>query len=638
MYSKHQKLFSAFLLISASIIASTYAIAGGNGEPAPVSRPNGELTLYPGGVWEPGPAKYGSMIVDNVPVTMDDGVILRASVAYPTDPMTGQRASGRFPVVVEHTPYVTLGGPVNPNTYLTEHGYIYAVVRARGLGKSGGEVQFWSRREGLDGKAIVDWAAHCLEGSDGRVGIIGCSWPGGIALTDSAFVGPDSPLKATVAACVGLENILRQSFMVAGLPTMGFWNFTERASGLVGNSPAGEKFFSQLKEEIPAGGDPAYAGEFWRDRMSLRFAQGIVDNGIPVLLWSGWGDIVETGTVRAYTALQNAYAKRPLYAAMERDQPTSPRYQLIMGGWKHAEGLDAGIYLQWMETWLKGVDTGIQKTNTPMHLFEPGTERWVNVAHYPLVSKYTSWYLGSGGMLNPAAQTSDGSEKLVWGDPVQAGSKLIFTTPPLTEGATLAGPISATIYASSSNTNLELIARLYDVAPDGSTTLISRGAVLGSQRELDDTKSWSDVSGTIIWPWPKLERDDYLNPGQVYRFNISLAPRQWGINPHHGLRLELTTQTPALLCPKSGLPLLNDTDPCRLTAPQLATVPGATYTIYYGSERASTLDLPQLLWKSFPAVRSGVPPTAWSESYRRMGDSSLGDKIFTLPLDWGSGK
>ena len=189
----------------------------------------------------------------------------------------------------------------------------------------------------------MEWAANDLEGSEGRVGIIGCSWPGGIALTDSAFVGPDSPLKATVAACVGLENILRQSFMTGGLPTMGFWNFTARAADLTGNSEAGKEFFDQMSEDIPAGDDPAYAGKFWRDRMSLGYAQGIVENGVPVLLWSGWGDIVETGTMRAYTALQNASASRPVYAAMEPDQPTSPRYQIIMGGWKHAEGLSVSV-------------------------------------------------------------------------------------------------------------------------------------------------------------------------------------------------------------------------------------------------------------------------------------------------------
>ena len=37
---------------------------------------------------------------------------------------------------------------MNVNTYFAEHGYISALVRARGLGKSGGEVQFLSPARG----------------------------------------------------------------------------------------------------------------------------------------------------------------------------------------------------------------------------------------------------------------------------------------------------------------------------------------------------------------------------------------------------------------------------------------------------------------------------------------------------------
>ena len=369
-----------------------------------------QLTPYPGGVWEPGPAKYGSVVIDDVPVTMEDGVVLRASIAYPTDLATKERASGRFPVVIEHTPYVRLGQPVVPNTYLTEHGYIYAVVRARGTGSSGVEVEFFSPRDALDGKAIVDWAAHRLDGSDGRLALLGCSYPGGLALGDAAYLGPSSPVKAVVAACVGLNQVNRESLMTAGLMTTGFWNYTQFAHFLWGGTAATDRFLERFTSEVQAGGDAAYERAFWRDRSPLRWAQNIHDTGIPVLLWTGWRDIVEVGAVRVYAALQNAYAKRPVYAPMTPGQPTTPRYQIIVGNWDHAVGLDAGIYLEWLETWVKGVDTGIQKTNTPMHLFEPGTDRWVNLAGFPGASEYTSWRFDGLGMLSSGAPKSGASQ------------------------------------------------------------------------------------------------------------------------------------------------------------------------------------------------------------------------------------
>jgi predicted acyl esterase len=601
----------------------------------PIDQQNRPRTSYPGGKWEPGPARFGVVIVNNVDVTMNDGAVLNATVAYPTDMNTGQRAAGRFPVVVEHMPYEQFAAPVTVNTYFAGHGYISVLVRARGLGKSTGEVQFLSPREGQDGRDIVNWAAHKLEGSDGRVGLIGCSWPGAIALTDAAHVGAGSPLKAVVAACSGLENMPRQSWLIGGMPTMSFWQFDVRGPQLVGGSPASVRFFRGMTRSVLDGGDVAYDREYWRERGRASLAQKIVDNGVPVLLWAGWGDVVETGTVRAYTALQNAYAKRPVDAPMDKDQATTPRYQLIMGGWEHGEGLDLGLYLQWLETWLKGVDTGIQHAKTPMHVFEKGTERWLNMTGFPQVAKSTPWWFGSKGALNTKA-SSAGSVTLNYAQPDDEGGKLSFTTPPLTEGATLAGPISATIYARSNNTNMVLIGRLFDVAPDGTATLLSRGAMVGSLRSLDQAKSWYDKNGLVIWPWPMLKRDEYLTPNKTYRFDLSLAPRQWGVKPGHRVRFEITTQTPSVLCPATGAPPKNDTEPCRLTGPQQRTVPGGVYRVLFGPKTPSALNLPQLPFKAFAEVRAGKLSVPWNEGFRRIESIGSGSAAPSLPLDWGT--
>jgi len=146
-------------------VAIASSCAGADGPPpknmasASTVTPSSSPTQYPGGRWEPGPARFGAALVEDLPLPMDDGVVLRASVAYPTDRATGQRAVGPFPVIIEHTPYVRLRGDVTPNTFYTEHGYIYALVRARGTGRSDGQVQMCAPREGADGKSIVDWAA-----------------------------------------------------------------------------------------------------------------------------------------------------------------------------------------------------------------------------------------------------------------------------------------------------------------------------------------------------------------------------------------------------------------------------------------------------------------------------------------------
>lgn len=599
-------------------------------------------TAYPGGIWEPGPPQYGFTTVTGIPVTMDDGVILRADIAYPTDLATGQRASGQFPVIVEHQPYTQ---PVN--TYFAQYGYISVRISARGTGISGGNIEFTTARDGQDGVAIIDWAAYQLAGSDGRVGQIGCSFVGLLALTDAAHVGRNSPLKASVPSCAGLEQFTHETVLAGGIPTQTMNGF--RVAGiLTGGQPATIQFFNNLVTDVLAGGDLAYDRAFWKKRIPLSWARDIVRNDIPVLLWVGWGDSAPvltdwvTSALQTYAALQNASQHRSVYAPMRSNQPTSPRYQIIVGNWGHGGGLDNGIMLEWFETWIRGVRTGLQKTKTPMHLYEQGTDRWINAARYPTVPAYTTWYLNEAGALTSRPAERRANDSLLWAEPIEVGARLSYTTPPLRSGATLSGPMSATVYATSSNTNLVLIATLYDVAPDGTTSKITRGAVLGSQRALDEDRSWTDDSkscdesshpkscndkswndargpdtrGTLIRPWIKQTKDSYLTPGRVYRFDIALLPRQWGLQRNHRLRLELTTKTPADVCAA-----FQGSDPCLYTEPQLATVPGGVYSILHGPAWPSALNLPQLDAMAFRTATSGVTPTSG---------------VWTEPLDWGN--
>ena len=581
-------------------------------------------TAYPGGTWTPGPARYGTTAPDSQTVTMPDGVVLQAQVSYPADPATGERADGDFSVIIEMTPYPQLRAPLSPVAFLTERGYIYLVVRPRGSGGSTGELQQFSSIDGRDGAGVARWAA-AMDGADGRVGLLGCSYPGGTALATAAYAGPDSPVKAVVAACIGLDMQHRQVWTTNGLPNAALSAYAPRAAAIMGGVESAAEYFADFYAGVMAGGPEAYDG-YWDHRLPLAWAGDIARNEIPTLLWSGWDDINETGALNAAIALQNAAAGRPIDEPLAEGTPTDPRYQLIMGNWGHAQGLDAGVMLQWFDTWLKGVDTGIGRTETPMHLFEVGTDRWVNVAHYPLVDDYADWYLAAGDDLTAVVPEDAGTAALQWASPEAEAGRLVFETPPFADGATLAGPISVTVYAHSTNTNMALIAKLYDVAPDGTAERVSFGALLGSQSRLDPNRSWTDADGTVIRPWPTLRRDAFLKPGEVYRFVVPLAARQWAVAPDHRLRLELTTQSPQEICPDEGNVALVS-EPCRLTRPQQETIPGGRYTMLFGPEHPSALHLPLLPWEAFEAVRSGPPPADWTNEPSPYLD-------FTLPLEW----
>lgn len=604
------------ILCAGTLICSAGALADAD-VPADSVKP---VTAYPGGKWSPGPARYATERVTNVPIRMDDGVVLRASVVYPVDPASGKRADGPFPVIVEHTPYV--GATANPQTYFSEHGYIYVAVQVRGAGASEGELQRFTPREAEDGKAIVDWASHRLDHSDGRVGLLGCSYPGVVALNTAARLGPGSPVKAIVAVCAGL-SLNRATMMVAGLPTTSFWNFIPRGTSSMGGTAAADRFFSGMEAEMKAGGDIAYERDFWLQRANMSLTKDIARAGMPILQWSGWRDTNNAVALRTFAGLQNAHAGRPFGAPLATGQRLTPRYQILMGDGEHGQHLDRGVILEWFDTWIKGVDTGIQRTTTPIHFFEQETGRWVNLARFPAVAHYTGWNLTASGQLTRAAAGA-GSQTLALGYPVGPGSKLAFSTPSLARGATISGPISASIYARSNRPNLRLIAKLYDVAPGGNSQLLTTGVVLGSQHQPDPTQSWKDAAGTTIWPWPRLDRDRFLEPGRAYRFDVPLEPQHRAILPGHSLRLELTTTTPASICPPVEVPAANNNDVCRETGPQAASLAGGRYTILYGPKFPSALHLPQLSFKGLPATTSGPAP-----SPQRPKDS------FTIPLDWG---
>lgn len=80
-------------------------------------------TPWPGGTWTPGAAVYNTAQDLQQNVTMDDGVVLKADISYPTDPATGARAAGPFPVLFTLTPY--LGTSAKQGDYFVQRGYIF---------------------------------------------------------------------------------------------------------------------------------------------------------------------------------------------------------------------------------------------------------------------------------------------------------------------------------------------------------------------------------------------------------------------------------------------------------------------------------------------------------------------------------
>jgi predicted acyl esterase len=561
-------------------------------------------------------------VVSNVPITMDDGVILFANVGYPTDPATGQRAAGKFPVLLTQNPYV--GPTQQPDPFFVTRGYIFASVTVRGTLNSeapgGGPLvnDMFSPREVQDGVELVNWAAH-LDGSNGVVGLTGCSQLGDNQLFTAAAVGPHSPVKAILPACAG--STYDGVYFSGGIPGPIIGLFGQPSPPIEGIQHQAENAAAALAEynEIVAGGPRAYDNGYWQQRTTTpALAAQIVRNGIPALLWTGWNAPDNIGSLAMYAAFQNAWRGRPFSAPMNTHQPTTGRYQVIVGPWGHGQGLDESIMLEWFDTWLKGEHTHMTQTQTPMHLFENGSGSgagWVNASTNPVASSYTSYDLTGGGALvaggrggRMASAGGSSHDTIAYDQPSQPGTTLSYTTPSFPRGATVAGPISATIYASSSNSNVELIGTLYDVAPDGTATQIATGSLLGSLRAVNRHQSWFE-HGVLIQPAHPFLADNYVPAGSTARYDITLYPAVWSLPAGHALRFTLSTQEPASSC-GSFLTALLPAIPCLLTDPQQATLPGGVYQIDHSRFLPSSVNLPLLPSGYLPGAPNQVTPTS----------------------------
>jgi predicted acyl esterase len=535
--------------------------------------------------WTPPAASYAASAPVHTTVTMDDGVKIAVEVVYPTDPSTGARASGPFPVLLTQNPYgAQRSDPTDSGTYFVQRGYIYVASAVRGTGDSGGQVDWFGDRQGKDGADLVDWAAHTLSGSNGKVGLDGCSYLGVDQWFTAAAVGKSSALKAITPFCTDSDfyNDLTGN---GGIPTPFVAGIAQAEPRGPEDDPATDPQSVTIAQQA-SGGSRSYNDAYWQSlNVQKKLVPKIVGNNIPALTEAGWNDLFPGGNLGAYVSAQNAYYHRPLTDPISSDDPVTGRYQAIVGPWTHGEHVNEatlqGIRLEWFDTWLKNAPTGMANTSTPLHLFENGANTWVDSAAWPLSSDARTYYLGNGS-LTPGKPTDEGSDTLSWSAATTANT-LTYTTAPLTKAALLNGPTDVTLYAKSTTPETELSTKLSIVAPDGTVTKQADGILLGSQRALDTEESWYGDNGTLLKPaHPFTQASQHpVTPGQTTRYDISLLSNFTKIPAGYRIQISINSQPPA-----------DFHFPVAPTPQELANLAGGSYTVERSPQAASFVNLP----------------------------------------------
>ncbi|MFZ0141481.1 MAG: CocE/NonD family hydrolase [Aeromicrobium sp.] len=587
--------------------------------------------------WQPGEATYDVVTTTDIPVTMPDGRVLRASIHAPAIKGTTTPAEGPFPVILVQTPYGKSVGDIGLGTVddgLVERGYLGVIVDVAGTGGSEGQSQLFGKQEAEDGAELVRWAAE-LPNSTGKVGLVGGSYLGIDQMFTAAEVGPNSPLKAIFPIATASDPY-RDLFVAGGIVNM------ESSLGLIAGyfglrtlTPAIERGpkdpldalrlgiqhgLAGIPFELTTGLDVlfqrgrTYDSAYWQERAPQRVLQKVVDNDVPVYLVGGQYDVFQRGEPLLYSGLQNAAAGRSVWAPMAPAQAADPRFQLLTGPWDHGnQGEGADLLrreLAWFDHWLKGVDTGVLDTSTPLHVIEPGGGSY-DIARYPSEqASYERYYLRAGKKLGTEAPTEGtGSDSIIW-KPLslycqrslnQWGAGIFrevyetckkypplsspqpgdvaYDTGPLDSDLRLAGPIGLTLRATSNRPETMFVTTLQDVAPNGEVTDITAGALLGSARAIDGEKSWPSTGDAYALPYhPHTKAAEQRVPARkVTRYDIEIRPAFQTVEKGHSLRLLISSgDTPHLLPPPMKLPALL----------------GGVYALQRNAVAASFIDLP----------------------------------------------
>jgi uncharacterized protein len=365
--------------------------------------------------------------------------------------------------------------------------------------------------------------------------------------------------------------------------------------------------------------------DYWQQWSPKKYYPKI---NIPVLDFDGWYDGFLAGGINNFTGMV-ASGATPFTRANQR---------LVLGPWDHIgwgrPGSTAApllkaigpignspindLMLAWWDHYLKGVDNGIGG-GPRVDYFRMGSNTWHHSPTWPPPgSQNTPLYLHSGGGANTAggdgnlsatpptgAETADhyrydptNPAPTVGGHSCcssagntsqgpyeqrqveQRPDVLVYTTAPLTQDTDVTGPLSVTLYASSTAPDTDWTAKLDVVHPDGQSVNLTNGIQRASYRD------------SSAHPSP-------ITPGQVYRYTVNVWPTSNLFHAGDRIRLAISS---------SDFPQF---DPNPNTGDWLgdstATQP-AEQTILHDPAHPSVLTLSTIPDAARPPVQPG-PPT-----------------------------
>jgi putative CocE/NonD family hydrolase len=529
---------------------------------------------------------FASVALETVMVPMRDGAKLATDLYRPGQ--GGKPAAGRFPVLIERTPYNKIGRR-KLGDFLARRGY--AVVLQDSRGRYGSEGEFHPFvEEGKDGYDAIEWAA-AQPWCDGRVGSFGGSYTG-IDQYAAAVYRP--PHLAGMFVQMAGASIYESVSYPGGAPGADWLSWLMRSAT---SSPlardhkdAAEAIDRMLKNDLRTWlfEPPRKRGEILSDfPVHARFYQDIYDHpaydtywkqsgwsvaghyaevkDVPIMFVTGWYDIFMQGTLDVYMAL----------AKIQKSEK-----KLLVGPWPHGIGTpvcgdaifdgpntiedQAALVGDWFDYVLRNEKPAILSPE-PVQIYrmrggdgsrdargklKMGGE-WLTAPAWPTPSSHPGkYYLRAGGALDttaPAGEeparfefdplhpvpTRGGRANALPGSPncvqniasmEKRADVLTFSTAPLALPLELTGRVRVRLWISSDRPDTDFTAWLADVYPDGYASLVADGALRVRYRN-------------------SFEKPERMEPGKPYEITVDLGSTSKLFEAGHRLRIAISSSS-----------------------------------------------------------------------------------------------
>ncbi|KAA0971213.1 CocE/NonD family hydrolase [Aureimonas fodinaquatilis] len=484
----------------------------------------------------------------DVPIPMEDGVILRCDIFRPEE-------DGEYPVIMSYGPYgkwlhfedgyksawdrmttkhpdVVAGSTnkyqswevVDPEKFVP-HGYACVRVDSRGAGRSPGYMEVWSPREAQDYYNCIEWAAE-QDWCDGKIGLNGISY---YATNQWQVAAMNPPHLTAICIWEGFADFYRDCTHHGGILCTFVANWYDMQVKSVQYGLGENGYRSRLTGGWVSGPESLTSEE----RGSARFDFGQVARAhamddeywkartpdfskitVPVLSSGNWGGqgLHPRGNFEGFSNV------------------SSKDKWLEVHGIEHWTEFytDYGIDLQlrFFNHFLKGEKNGWdQQPKVQLqvrhvdHFVERHEDAW------PLPStQWTKYHLGAKGHTLSQDETSQGSQVSF----KALGDGVTFLTEPLEADTELTGPIAARLNISSSTEDADfflvvrvLTPNLEEVVFQGAldpNTPVAQGWLRASHRKLDTQKS------EPYRPYHTHDEKQPLTPGEVYELDIEIWP------------------------------------------------------------------------------------------------------------------